>query len=350
MVARLLALLLLVLAAACGSVVAPPDGSPGSNGQGSGAGGPGADAPADVQHGAELFATYCVACHGQNAAGGGTYPGSLHGRSGILGQVRNGGGGMPGFPASTLADDDVAAIEAYLAWLAEPGNGGGGGGGPPLSPFAANCAGCHGPTGEGSSLAPQIRSPHEGYAAWVVRNGRNTMGFPQAMPAFSTSQVSDAELDEIFTFLHEQPMPDDGQGLYLRFCGNCHGANGGGGVVGENAREEADDAEEFYEVVRGGHGGSSYGSRGEFMPGRGAGELSNGDVEKIRAYLGGGGGGSFDDDDDDWDDDDDDHDDDVMSCASAGGGLGPLGIFVSLAVLLQLGCGGVLRTNRRRRN
>ncbi len=308
MIVRILALTALLAAAAgCGSVLAPPDdgtGSaesphtpgPGDGGAPGGAGGGEApdvgEAPADVQEGAQLFAANCQACHGANAAGGAMYPGSLQGRTGILGQVRNGGGGMPAFPASVLGDPEVGKIEAYLVWLAAPGNGDGGDGDggidvPPMSPFAANCSGCHGPTGEGTTLAPQIRAPHEGYAEWVVRNGRNTMGFPQPMPQFTEEQVSAEALGEIFTFLHEQPMPADGQGLYLRFCGNCHGPTGSGGVVGESARDKADKMEDIREIVRGGEGGTSYGSRSGFMPARSSAELPDADLEKIRDFLNG---------------------------------------------------------------
>jgi mono/diheme cytochrome c family protein len=149
------------------------------------------------------------------------------------------------------------------------------------------CAGCHGPTGEGTELAPQIRSPHEGYAAWVVRNGRSSassMGFAQDMPAFG-DELGDAALDEIFTFLHSQPRPEDGAGLYERFCGNCHGPDGAGGAVGESAREEADDREDFLEIVRSGEDAGEYGRRDSFMPARHATELSDAEVEKIRAFL-----------------------------------------------------------------
>lgn len=164
---------------------------------------------------------------------------------------------------------------------------GGGGGAGEVRGYAARCAGCHGPTGAGTDFAPQIRSPHEGYAAWVIRNGRRTagsLGYPADMPAFGDS-IDEAELEEILSFLQEQPMPEDGEGLYLRFCGNCHGPDGRGGVVGESAREEAEDREDFFEIVREGEGGTSYGDRDDFMPARGRSELTDDELEKIRRFL-----------------------------------------------------------------
>lgn len=337
---RSLGWLLLFGLTACGSVIQDPAvdggglGNGGRGGNSSGNGGTGGsapgnlgEAPQEVQDGAALFAQNCQSCHGANAAGGPVYPGSLQGRTGIATKVRSGGGAMPAFSTSQLTDDEIANIESYLVWLADPGNGTGGTGGN-LDPFTANCAGCHGATGEGTASAPQIRSPHEGYATWVVRNGRNTLGYPAPMPSFSEAQLGGNDLDEIFTFLQSQPMPTDGQGLYLRFCGNCHGPTGSGGVVGESAADDAEDRGEFFEVVRGGKGGSSYGARRDYMPGRGAGELSDAEVEKIRLFLvGSGGGGS----DDEWEEEEDElrhgeDDDGSVGCSSAGGGAGLLGL------------------------
>ncbi|WP_373045330.1 c-type cytochrome [Vulgatibacter sp.] len=351
MAIRILSLIVAVLVAACGSVVEPagPGGSGDGlgNGGAGGSGGPGTggtgggmgEAPAEVQQGAALFATHCQMCHGPEASGGAAYPASLAGRTGIASQVRNGSAGMPAFDASRLGDDDIAAIEAWLVWLAEPGNGAGGAGGGAGTgdPFLDHCAGCHGATGEGTSLAPQIRSPHEGYAAWVVRNGRDSMGYQQPMPAFSEQAVSSADLDEIFTFLQGQPMPADGQGLYLRFCGNCHGSDGRGGVAGESARDDAGERDDFLRTVREGDDGAGYGDRRGYMPGRGRGELTDEEVERIRQYLLGAtssADGRYDDEDDE-DDEEDGGDDDSVGCASAGGdlGLAALGLSAALASL-----------------
>lgn len=153
--------------------------------------------------------------------------------------------------------------------------------------FAARCAGCHGAVGEGTTLAPPIQSPHEGYAAWVVRNGRTTQGsldYPQDMPAFGDS-IGPEELDEILTTLHQPPMPEDGQGLYVRFCANCHGPDGSGGRVAVELRGVAADAEDFIEEVREGNDAGEYGDRYDFMPARARGELRDEEVERIRSFL-----------------------------------------------------------------
>ena len=91
----------------------------------------------------------------------------------------------------------------------------------------AQCAPCHGPSGEGTALGYELRHPDRPHAEWVVRNGR--MGAPEfptsVMLAYPAATLSDADLGKIFDYLSAFPQPTTGQGLYLDYCGNCHAAD-----------------------------------------------------------------------------------------------------------------------------
>src|SRR5437868_5934691 len=110
------------------------------------------------------------------------------------------------------------------------------------------------------------------------------MGFDGDMPAFATAELSDAELADILTFLAAAPRPTTGDALFARFCANCHGADGGGGRVGKSLGGEADSVSSR---VRRGHGGTSYGSRTQYMPAWSATDLSDAEVAEIEAYVAG---------------------------------------------------------------
>lgn len=169
--------------------------------------------------------------------------------------------------------------------------------------FAQRCASCHGATGEGTADAYQLRSPVRPYALWVVRNGRDEGTFPGGMDRITS--LSDEQLTKIFDYLHAVPMPADGEALYVRFCGNCHGPEGKNGRADKDI--DGEDAEEIFEAAREGHGRDRYSDAEKYMPAWTPAELSDAQLEAIAAYLGQLGGGHDDDDDDgDGDDDDDD--------------------------------------------
>ena len=150
--------------------------------------------------------------------------------------------------------------------------------------FRESCSMCHGADGAGSMDGPQLLSPVRPFATYVIRNGRDKqMGFPDAMAPFGTDLLSDAELGRILDWLGAAPKPATGEGLYVRFCGNCHGANAQGGRVGKDITSELD---EVFEKVREGHGGASYAARTKYMPGWLASELTDAEVASIAAYLG----------------------------------------------------------------
>lgn len=104
----------------------------------------------NVSDGGELYRTYCASCHGPVARGGalgyvGANAPSLENKSAALlaGAIRWGPGPMPSFPASVLADQQVASIVDYIRVVQHPPNPGGN----PLK--------WYGPTSEG-------------FTAWVI--------------------------------------------------------------------------------------------------------------------------------------------------------------------------------------
>jgi mono/diheme cytochrome c family protein len=152
--------------------------------------------------------------------------------------------------------------------------------------YVDTCAQCHGENGEGNDLGPQVLNPVRDYATYVTRNSRGIemteMGYVDEMPAHGTDLMTDAELGLVMDFLAEAPKPTDGEGLYTRFCGNCHGANGWGGRVEQDVQHEADEA---LETVRDGEGDSKFWDRTEYMPEWNAQQLTDDEVAKIEAYL-----------------------------------------------------------------
>ncbi|MCB9523181.1 MAG: c-type cytochrome [Myxococcales bacterium] len=258
--------------------------SPGGAGQadpGGGAAGPSA------AEGEALFARYCAVCHGADGQGAGPYPASIRDRVGIFAVVTGGIGEMPPFPQLTQAD--VLDIERFLSDAPAAGGGAGPAPGGALSArdlFAFQCAGCHGEQGEGAALGPQIRSPVAGYATWVIRNGREGVGFGSPMPGYDAQVLPDAQLSELLTWLGGFPKPRDGAGLYGRFCANCHGVGGRGGPVGASLRGEG--YGDFLETVREGEGGRRYGSRRDYMPAWTRAQLTDAEVQAIYGYVNGG--------------------------------------------------------------
>jgi mono/diheme cytochrome c family protein len=107
------------------------------------------------------------------------------------------------------------------------------------------CYACHGSAGEGKPLGekeagtPKIAGTQLTLQEFVhtVREGKGEM------PSFDPTQVSDAELSDVYAFLKtltSQPKaelpasanPQDGQHLYTAFgCYECHGYQGQGSIA-----------------------------------------------------------------------------------------------------------------------
>jgi mono/diheme cytochrome c family protein len=144
----------------------------------------------------------------------------------------------------------------------------------------AQCAPCHGPTGEGTAMGYELRHPDRPHATWVVRNGR--MGAPEfptsVMLAFPASVLSDADLEKIFDYLASFPQPTTGQGLYLDYCGNCHAADAKRSDI---STKQYDDA---IEMVRKGEQ-APFEWRGVYMPAFATTTLSDAEVRLITDYI-----------------------------------------------------------------
>ena len=242
-----------------GDTLAGPTGAAGGNGE-------------------ALFQQNCASCHGADATGGATWPGSIVGHPDIAPIVTNGRGAMP--PVA-LGATDVAAIQA---WLTSPTGGEGvapTGGTPALQLFSTTCAGCHGAEGEGTVNGPQLRFQDDALARYTVRNGRNGPGNPSSMPVYSTADVADADLNEILAWLGSFPKPTTGEGLYQQFCSNCHGANGLGGPSAEPLAGRLS----VGDIVRTGHAPGRYADRREYMSSWGEDQISADELALIAQYI-----------------------------------------------------------------
>ncbi|MFI5306454.1 MAG: c-type cytochrome [Polyangiales bacterium] len=70
----------------------------------------------EVDHGKELFGTFCDDCHpGGDADVGPSLIGTPHTPARIRQQIREGSGKMKPFPEKRVSKDDMEAILAYLA-------------------------------------------------------------------------------------------------------------------------------------------------------------------------------------------------------------------------------------------
>jgi mono/diheme cytochrome c family protein len=140
----------------------------------------------------------------------------------------------------------------------------------------AGCGGCHG-VDAGGGIAPGLTSEELSYDAFrqVVRQGA------EGMPGYSTSQISDTELQGMFDWLQAQvraPAATDEveqDPWTLAGCGGCHGANAeGGNAPGLTGGELSYDA--FQRVVREG---------AEGMPGYTTGQISGTALQRMYDWL-----------------------------------------------------------------
>jgi mono/diheme cytochrome c family protein len=148
--------------------------------------------------------------------------------------------------------------------------------------YGTVCSTCHGPAGEGvSGLGPEIRHTPATYSNYVVRNGRPT---PSLMTAYNVAAVSDADVLAIQNWLTTQPKPTTPQGLYLDFCGNCHGPMGGGGSTPWKAQGLP--TATIIAKVRSGVG-TDPSMRAAYMPAFGVDALTDAELTSIAQFLGG---------------------------------------------------------------
>jgi mono/diheme cytochrome c family protein len=164
---------------------------------------------------------------------------------------------------------------------------GGKGGAPasnaPADLYAFYCFDCHGEKGAGADLlAPETQHPVRDYSTWVVRNGLPGMGFKDPMEPIEPDVLSDAQLETIWDWLDEPPQPTTGEGLYLDYCGNCHGADGLGGPT---MRPITNELGELEAITRDGAHLGEFENRREYMPAYSTMELTDAEVDLIYDYV-----------------------------------------------------------------
>lgn len=186
-------------------------------------------APGTPIDAAALFAGSCAGCHG--AGGGNLVPTGLSG-SQLVSVITNGRGSMPSY-GSGLSTSQIQALADYLlSRSAAPTSTTAPGGRlrSGSSVYAADCAGCHGPSGgnlTGTSLSrSQLVS--------VTTNGRDSMpAFGARLPAGEISAVADYILSLAATTTTAATEPELHAGaLYAMNCSGCHGFRGEGGSGG----------------------------------------------------------------------------------------------------------------------
>jgi mono/diheme cytochrome c family protein len=243
---------------------------------------------------------------GVAAGSGGQAAGSAGVANGMAGTggVSGGAGGFAGAAGATagggaggVSGGAGGAAGGSAGGGAGGGGAGGGGGASQMSPeealYITNCSACHGATGEGTILGPEIRHPVTDFTNWMVRNGSDarTGGmslFAAPMLPLDMTFITDAELTMVISYLNSFPKPTTGQALYEDYCANCHGADGKGGPTTRDITNLVDPlATKIPEQVRAGTHAGQFEMRIEYMPARTAAELTDQDLMLIATYVDG---------------------------------------------------------------
>src|ERR1700722_6654872 len=151
--------------------------------------------------------------------------------------------------------------------------------------YAANCAGCHGPSARGGVGAPDllrsllVLDDEKGILiAPVLRSGRPDQGMPKP-------NLTEAQIADIVAWLHVQTYaaghrttyafrdvltgdPKKGEAYFSATCGTCHSATGD--LKGVGSRYDPLALQAHWLQPRGGRGGGAAGGRGGRGSGRGA--------------------------------------------------------------------------------
>jgi mono/diheme cytochrome c family protein len=138
----------------------------------------------------------CAGCHGASALGGSgpSLAGTSQPFAAFQAVVRQGARGMPPFSGTQIGDQTLQAIYAWLQAQAQVPAA-------QQNPWVqAGCGGCHGANAEGGS-APALAGEEISYDRFqrVVRGGE------EEMPAYSTGQISDTDLQRMYDWLMALP-------------------------------------------------------------------------------------------------------------------------------------------------
>jgi len=145
--------------------------------------------------GKALFDANCKSCHGEQGVGGVNAPDIVHPvRDYFTWVVRNGRAQtsypkpMEKFGTDKLSDAQLMLIFDYLDLPPQPTTG--------KALYEDYCANCHGKDGKGGPIQRPITN-EVAKVTTIVRSGHNVGQFSMRrdyMPAFPTSDISDAEL------------------------------------------------------------------------------------------------------------------------------------------------------------
>jgi mono/diheme cytochrome c family protein len=292
---------------------------------------------ATAPEGQTIFMARCATCHQQNGQGAGPFP-PLAGNAyvtaadtrDLIATVLNGktgpitvngkqfSGAMPAWKG-TLSNAEVAAVITYIrsAWTNKA---------PPVSEdqvafaakpvmlpgetiFAAKCATCHQPSGQGTAqyppLAgnPAVNASDPNTIVGIIVNGHsgpltvNGKTYNGTMPTWK-GQLSNPDIAAVATYIrsawgnHASGVTEQqvaaagksvsravGQSLFAQKCATCHKANGSGGgpfpALAGNKDVNNPDATRILTIIKNGSG---------IMPSW-KGQLSNADIAAVVTYI-----------------------------------------------------------------
>ncbi|MDZ7733611.1 MAG: c-type cytochrome [Acidimicrobiia bacterium] len=128
--------------------------------------------------------------------------------------------------------------------------------------FDTSCMSCHGPEGEGTSIAPNIQDVGELGADFMLRTGRMPLAQPGPQAPIKEPAYTDAEIERLVEYVGSlgdgPPIPDvdtddadlvRGGELYRANCQPCHNASGIGGALSYGAHAPALTSVEPTQVV-----------------------------------------------------------------------------------------------------
>jgi mono/diheme cytochrome c family protein len=154
--------------------------------------------PAPVTLPASYTSASCFVCHGANGEGNSLGPDLLHPSVGYATYiVRNGRSGtaMTAYSTSSITDADLVQLFAYFQAQPRATTGEG--------LYNDLCKTCHGAEGMNGRAPKAAKGAAPAAITAIVRAGHSGMdyGNEEYMPAWSTAELSDAELQLIITYL-----------------------------------------------------------------------------------------------------------------------------------------------------
>jgi mono/diheme cytochrome c family protein len=180
--------------------------------------------------GAAAYASQCAGCHGANGEGG--FGPSLQtldlSVTEMESVIADGYGGMAGFSES-LTPQQINELAAFSLTFQASGSGDDGEG---SALYTANCAACHGVSGEGGigpALAGTALTSDE--IASIVRTGSEDMhSLTSSLSPEEVETVAEyiVTLDEVSDDPGDPAVTDETAELYSTMCAGCHGAGGEG--------------------------------------------------------------------------------------------------------------------------